>query len=94
MARARGLPARQRQGPVAKDCPKNEQSLSAVESQAPSSVGDSATGETTLSGFFLIAVEEEAELNSFESRTAGVLVNGVDSGAARSVVPAGETPGY
>ena len=33
------------QGPVAKYCPKNEQSLSAVESHAPSSVGDSgATG--------------------------------------------------
>ena len=66
-----------------------------MESQAPSSVGDSgAICETTLSGFFLIAVDEEAEFNSFESRTAGVLVNGVDSGAERSVVPAGEIPGY
>ena len=34
------------------------------------------------------------ELNSFESKIAGVLVTGIDSGAARSVVPAGEIPGY
>ena len=40
------------------------------------------------------AFEEEAELNSFESKIAGVLVTGIDSGAARSVVPAGEIPGY
>ena len=47
-----------------------------------------------LSGFFLNALEEETELNSFESKLAGVLVFGIDSGAARSVVPAGEIPGY
>ena len=33
-------------------------------------------------------------MNSFESKIAGVLVTGIDSGAARSVVPVGETPGY
>ena len=60
--------------------------------EPPSSPG--ATGETTLSGFFLNAFEEEAELNTFESKVAGVLVTGIDSGAARSVVPAGEIPGY
>ena len=76
-----------------KDCPKKKQSLSAVESQEqPSSFG--ATSEMTLSGFFLNAFEEEAELNSFESKIAGVLVIGIDSGAARSVVLAGEIPGY
>ena len=53
-----------------------------------------ATGETTLSGFFLTAFEGEAELNSFQSQNAGVLVTGIDSGAARSVVHAGEIPGY
>ena len=72
---------------VAKDCPKKKHSLSAVGSQAPASSG--AAGETTLIGFFLNA-EEEAEPNSPESKTAGVLVTGTDSGAARSVVPAGE----
>ena len=44
-------------------------------------------------GFFLNAFEEETELNSFESKVASVLVTGIDSGAARSVVPAGEIPG-
>ena len=83
------------QGHVAKDCPKKKQSLSAVQSLAPSSVAASgATGETTLNGFFLDAFEEEAELNSFESRTMGVLVTGTDSCAARSVVPAREISGY
>ena len=43
---------------------------------------------------FLNAFEEEAELNSFESKIAGVLVTGIDSGAARLVVPAGEILGY
>ena len=54
----------------------------------------SAAGETTLSSFFLKAFEEEAELNCFESKIAGVLVTGIDSGAARSVVSAGEIPVY
>ena len=62
------------------------------QSQEECEVG--ATGETTLSGFFLSAFEEEAELNSFESKIAGVLVTGIDSGDARLVVPAGEIPGY
>ena len=47
-----------------------------------------------MSSFFLNAFEEEAELNSLEPKTAGVLVIGIDSGAARSVVLAGEIPGY
>ena len=33
-------------------------------------------------------------MNSFESKIAGVLVTGIDSGAARSVVLVGEIPGY
>ena len=57
------------------------------------SVSPPSFGETTLNGFFLTTVEEEAELHSFESKTAGVLVTGTDSGAARSVVPACEIPG-
>ena len=57
-------------------------------------ISSGATGETPLSGFFLTAFEEEAELNSLEPKTVGVLVTGIDSGAARSVVPAGEIPGY
>ena len=81
------------QGHVAKDCPKKKQSLSAVESQEQPPSSSGATGETTLSGSFLDAWEEEAELNSFESKIAGVLVTGIDSGAARSVVP-GEIHGY
>ena len=64
--------------------------MSAAESQEQPSSG--ATGETTLCGFFCF--EEEAELNSFESKIAGVLVIGIDSGAARSVVLAGEIPGH
>ena len=56
-------------------------------------VGRGKSGATiilwTLSGFFLNAFEEEAELNnSFESKIVGVFVTGIDSGAARSVVPA------
>ena len=83
------------QGHVAKDRSKKKPSLSPVESQAPSSVvTPCVTGETTLSGFFLAAFEEEAELNRLESRTAGVLVTGIDSGTARSVVLAGDIPGY
>ena len=35
----------------------------------------------TLSGFFVNAFEEEAELNSLEPKTVGVLVTGMDSGA-------------
>ena len=81
------------QGHVAKDCLKKKQSLSAVESQEQPPSSSGATGETTLSGSFLDACEEEAELNSFESKIAGVLVTGIDSGAARSVVP-GEIHGY
>ena len=65
---------------VAEDCPKKKRSLSTVGSQAPASSG--AAGETTLIGFL--------ELNSPESKAAGVLVTGTDSGAARSVVPTGE----
>ena len=57
------------QGHVAKDCPKKSKSLSAVESRAPPSSG--ATGETTtLSGFFLNAFEEEAELTHAAFRLA------------------------
>ena len=77
-----------------KNCPKKKQSLAVVESQEQSSSSSGATGETTLSGFFLSAFEEETELNSFESTLAGVLVTGIDSGTARSVVPAGEIPGH
>ena len=80
------------QGHVAKDSPKKKESLSAVESQEQRSSSSDAAGETTLSGFFLNALEE-SELNSFESKIAGVLVTGIDSGAARSVVLAGEIPG-
>ena len=80
------------QGHVAKDCPKKKRSSSAVESEAPPSPG--ATGEMTSSGFILNSFEEEAELNSFESKTSGVLVIGIDSGAARSVVPTGEILGH
>ena len=68
---------------VAKDCPKKKQSLSA----------GGATGDTTLSGFFLSAFEEQAEPNSFESKTADVLVTGIDSVAAISLVPTGEILG-
>ena len=75
------------QGHVAKDCPKKKDSLSAVESQEQ-------PGGTTLSGFCLNAFQEEAELNSFESKIQGVLVTSIDSGAARSVVLTGEIPGY
>ena len=73
--------------------PKKKHSLSAVESQEhPSPSG--ATGETSLSGFFLNVLEKEAELNCFETKIAGVLVTGIDSGAARSEVLAGEILGY
>ena len=65
-----------------KDCPKKKQSLSAVESQELPSSSSGATGETTLSGFFLTAFEEQVELNSIELKTVGVLVTGIDSGAA------------
>ena len=82
------------QGHVAKDCLKKKGSLSAVESQEQPSSSSGATGETTFSGFFLNALEEEAELNIFESKIEGVLTTGLDSGAARSVVPAGVIPGY
>ena len=41
-----------------------------------------------------LVFEKEAELNSLKNKTLGVLVIGIDSAAARSVVPAGEIPGY
>ena len=53
-----------------------------------------ATGEAMLSGFYVTSHEKQAELNSFESKSATILVTGIDSGAARSVIPVGKIPGY
>ena len=52
-----------------------------------------ATGETMLSGCYLFTYEKRTELNSFESKIL-VLVTGIDSGAARSVVLVGKIPRY
>ena len=81
------------QGHYSKDCPQKQQSLSEESQERPSS-SSGATGETTLSGSFLNAFEQEAKLNSLEPKTAGVLVTGIDRCTARSVVPAGEIPGH
>ena len=81
------------QGHYSKDCPKKKQSLSVLESQEQAS-SSGAFGETTLSGFFLFVFEKESDLNSFESKIAGVLVIGIDSVVARSVVVVGEILGY
>ena len=59
-------------------------------SSGESNVTSGATGETMLSGCFLTSCEKQTELNSFESEPP----TGIDSGAARSVVPAGKIPGY
>ena len=74
----------------AKDCPKKKQNLSGVENPTQSSL----TGETTLSDFHLTSHEKRTMLNNFESKSSTFLVTGIDSGAARSVVPVGKTPGY
>ena len=105
MARERALPGKGKkgvkcwncnsQGHTAKDCPKMKQSSSAVENPTKSpSVTSYATGETSLSAFYLTSNEKRTELNSFESKSSTVLVTGIDSGAARSVVPVGKFPGY
>ena len=47
-----------------------------------------------LSAFYLTSYEKRTELNSFESKSSTVLVTGIDSRAARSVVLVGKLPGY
>ena len=56
--------------------------------------GTGKDGNELERGFFLNAFAEVSESNNFEWKPSGILVTGIASAAARSVVPVGAVLGY